>query len=205
MTKINQTSAKIGGGLALALLSLANLAPAQATTFTFDGGDDGLATITKTVDDITITVSNPSPDSVFNTDSDGLPVLSLGDFVGLGDISSFEISFDKPVQLISYFPDFVLGEGDESITLSAGAFSSVETNFVTNVETNFANQFTVQAGQVISVLADFGTLPEDGIDLVQWSSITVNEVEPVSTPEPASLVALLGFGALGLATRRKSK
>ncbi len=73
------------------------------------------------------------------------------------------------------------------------------------VETNFANQFTVQAGQVISVLADFGTLPENGTDLVQWSSITVNEVEPASTPEPASLVALLGFGALGLATRRKSK
>lgn len=205
MTKINQTSAKIGGGVALALLSLANLAPAQATTFTFDGGDDGLATITKTVDDITITVSNPSPDSVFSADFDGLAVLSLGDVVGLSDISSFEISFDKPVQLISYFPDFVLGEGDESITLSAGAFSSVETNFVNAVETNFANQFTVQAGQVISVLADFGTLPEDGIDLVQWSSITVNEVEPVSTPEPASLVALLGFGALGLATRRKGK
>ncbi len=144
---------------------------------------------------------------MFSADGDGLAVLSLGDFAGLGDISSFEISFDKNVQLISYFPDFVTSqnEGDESVTLTAGSFSSVETNFIAGTETNFANQFTVEAGQVISVLADFGTLPEDGIDLVQWSSITVNEVEVATTPEPASLVALLGFGALGLASRKKGK
>ncbi len=43
---------------------------------------------------------------------DGLPVLSLGNLLGFGDISSFEISFDKSVQLISYFPDFVAGNNE---------------------------------------------------------------------------------------------
>jgi hypothetical protein len=189
---------------------LANLAPAQATTFTFGGADNGLSTITQTVDDITLTISNPSPTAVFGADSDGLCVFGSSDFCdnntpALG-ISSFNLQFDKAVQLISYQVGFNNSmSNDEIITLTAGSSSSVQTLFTDEATINFTNQFTVAPNQVISVVGTFGA-SAILLGTLQWREITVNEVEePVSTPEPASLVALLGFGALGLATRKKRK
>ena len=66
--------ATLGG----AVFSLISADIAQAVTFTFDGSDNGLSTIVKTVDGITLTVSNPSPLSDFQADSDGVSI--FGEF-----------------------------------------------------------------------------------------------------------------------------
>ncbi len=200
MPKIAQISAKIGGGVALTLFSLANLAPAHSATFTFNAGDNGLSTITKTVDGITLTISNPSPDPTFIADADGLAVFDNGGINPAARMDSFQLSFDTSVQLNSYNVGYLqFLDGNEVITLTAGSESSVENSpFATGVR-NFANMITVAAGQVINVVNS----GNDNLDLIQWDQITVTEVsDPATTPEPVSLVALLGIGALGFASRK---
>ncbi|MBF2056809.1 MAG: PEP-CTERM sorting domain-containing protein [Cyanobacterium sp. T60_A2020_053] len=200
MTKIAQITAKIGGGVALALVSFVNLAPADAATFTFNAGDDNLPTITKTVDGITLTASNPST-GVFTTDSDGLCVLGNTGFCQ--NITSFNLTFSKSVQLNSYQIGFVSSNNNGQLTLTAGAFNTTEASpFVDEQNRNFANMITVQANQVISVV---GTISTQGWSSLQWRQITVNEVmsPPVTTPEPTMMLGLLGVGALGFVTRKK--
>ncbi|MGB5595425.1 MAG: PEP-CTERM sorting domain-containing protein [Crocosphaera sp.] len=59
-----------------------------------------------------------------------------------------------------------------------------------------SNQFTVAAGQTISVIATGSDGSEN--DLIQWSAIEVTPVEtPPSVPEPGSLLGLLALGGLG--------
>lgn len=83
----------------------------------------------------------------------------------------------------------------------SGSSSSLETGFVDEQVTNFANQFTVAAGQIITIQTNFNGF--SGINgTLQWRELTVIEASS-TTPEPVSLVALLGVGALGLATRKK--
>ena len=95
--------------------------------------------------------------------------------------------------MISYQVGFNNAETeDEIITLTAGSSSSVQTDVTDEATINFTNQFTVAANEIISVV---GTPGAGDSFIIQWREITVNEVEPVSTAEPASLVALLGFGA----------
>jgi|GEM_PF-6125200 len=55
--------------------------------------------------------------------------------------------------------------------------------------------------QIISVVST----GNDSDDIIQWSQISVTEVAqpPATTPEPVSLVALLGVGALGFASRKQ--
>ncbi len=194
MNKIAQISAKIGGGVALALFSFANLAPAQSATFTFDAGDNNQSTITKTVDGITLTLSNPSPFGVFIADGDGLFALAA-------IANGFQLSFNQSVQLNSYNVSLIQDlDGNETITLTAGSESSVENSpFVTGVR-NFANMITVAANQVVTLVSSGGN---DGAEVIQWDQITVTEVAPATTPEPVSLVVLLGVGALGFATRKQ--
>ncbi len=145
-----------------------------------------------------MTVSNPSPSATFTSDAQGLGVLS-GPVSFLNHINSFQISFDTTVQLNSYNVGFVgTLDGNESMTLTAGAQSSVESfPFATGLRT-FANMITVAAGQVITVVNS----GNDSIEAIQWNQITVTEVT-ATTPEPVSLVALLGVGALGFASRKK--
>lgn len=167
---------------------------AQAAVFTFNAADDGLSTITQTVDGITLTVSNPSPSPTFRADGFGLSVFGFGSFA---IIDSFNLSFSAPVQLIGYRVGFAGLNGNESITLTAGSSSSVENSPFAVGSRNFNNQFTVAANQTISVIGagvDIG-------DLIQWSSIEVAPASPPpATPEPGSLVALgvIGLGFLGV-------
>ncbi len=88
--------ATLGG----AVFSFVSADIAQAVTFTFDAGDNGLSTIEKTVDGITLTVSNPSPRSSFEVDPDGLTVLGLIGSPSEELLTSFDLSFSAPVQLI---------------------------------------------------------------------------------------------------------
>ena len=149
-------------------------------------------TVSLTVDGLTVTFSNASFGGAsrdFSQDEDGLAVLDGPLGWGL-DIDRFEIVFDQSVQLISYVPGFLYVDGDESLTLMAGASSSVETGFV-EASTAFSNQFTVLAGQTIVATADLGTGAYPA--LVQFRELTVNVV-----PEPSSIVAWAGLGFVGL-------
>jgi hypothetical protein len=65
----------ISVGLISASMALGITNQAQATTFTFDDTDYNQTVISKTVDDITITLSNPSPQP-FYSDFSGLCVIS---------------------------------------------------------------------------------------------------------------------------------
>ncbi|MGK7942707.1 MAG: PEP-CTERM sorting domain-containing protein [Crocosphaera sp.] len=174
-----------------AVFSFVSADIAQAVTFTFDGGDFGLSTIVKTVDGITLTVSNPSPDSIFVADGEGLAV--LGDSFGI--IDSFDLTFSSSVQLNSYTVGFIQSlNGNEVMTLSDGTSTSVENSPFAIGLRNFNNQFTVAAGQTISVTSN-GVDPNE---LIQWSAIEVTPVEePTSVPEPGSMLGLLALGGLG--------
>lgn len=185
--------ATLGG----AVFSFVGADIAQAVTFTFDGGDDNLSTIVKTVDGITLTISNPSPDATFRADGDGLAVLSLGDSNGFAMIDSLDLTFSSSVQLTSYtigYLEFL--EGDETLTVSDGSSTSVENSPFSVGLRNFSNQFTVAAGQTISVIAA-GSVGSDN-DVIQWSAIEVAPVEePTSVPESGSVLGLLALGGLG--------
>lgn len=207
MTKIAQITAKIGGGgVALALVSFVNLAPADAATFTFNSADNGLSTITKTVDGITLTISNPSTGNLI-IDDNGLCVLGFNNGF-CSTTNSLDLVFDKNVQLISYRVGFnSFTSGDQIVTLTNGDLSSIQTDFTDEATINFTNQLNVLANETISVSGDIGSETFMTTSL-QWREITVSEVmfppsPPVTTPEPMSLVALLGVGALGFATRKK--
>lgn len=201
MTNIVKIALTIGGGVALTLLSFAGIAPAQAVTFRFDFDDDGSPTITRTVEGITMTVSDPFPSDAFAADSDGLCVLGLSPFCTLGipsgGIRRFNLQFDTSVQLNSYQVGFNNSiSRDEIITLTAGNSSSVETDFISGVTRDFTNQIIVEPDQIVSVVGRFGSRP---LGALQWREINVTEVNlSATTPEPVSLVALLGVGALGV-------
>lgn len=172
-------------------------APAGAVlvSFDFDGSDNNLSTITKTVSGLTLTLSNPSPDTTFPADFDGLGVFSDG---GFGDLKSFDMTFSAPVNLVSYTASFVDAlEGDESITFATAVNSSVENGFLNggaDIIRNFTNQFSVTAGEVIDVTGNIGGL---GTDLIQWNRLTVNTI-----PEPNS-VLFIGLASLAITFRRK--
>jgi hypothetical protein len=165
---------------------------AEAAVFSFNGSDNGLPTITKTVDGITLTLSNPSPSSTFRADADGLAVLSQGNFT---NISSFQLSFSSAVQLLGYNVGYIETlDGNESLTLTDGSSTSVENSPFTTGARNFSNQFTVAANQPITVT---GT-GVDLNDIIQWSSLEV-AAAPVSVPEPSGLI---GLGVMGLGLLR---
>jgi hypothetical protein len=178
-----------------AVVSLMGAEMAQAVTFTFGSGDNGLSTIVKTVDGITLTVSNNQTRGSFFADSDGISVLAGGNFVGT-TTTSFDLTFSSAVELTSYTIGFILGlDGDESFTLSDGSSSSVENSPFTTGLRNFSNQFTVAAGQTVSFTGNFGL---NDFDLIQWSAIEVTPVDdPVTTPEPSALLGLFVLGGLG--------
>ncbi len=203
MNKIAQISAKIGG-VALSLFTLANIAPADAATFdltasTGAGSPGAVPTFSVTDGGVTATFSNPVTDGLFR-DGDGLRVYATA-FGGDLTFSSFDIVFSQPVKLIGYEVGSASSniDGDETITVTSGGETSVEGPFValeTGVRT-FANQITVAAGQVVSV-AYSGPTPPGSSESIFWNNL---EVTPV--PEPASLVGLLGVGALGFASRKR--
>jgi len=148
---------------------------ATTTTFTFDGNDDDLATITKTVDGITMTLSNSLPDGDFDSDGDGLAVISNGSF---SNINSFNITFSENVKLISSNVGFANTNGDnEVITFSSNGSQSVENSPFTTGVRNFANPLTVPSGSSIAV-SNSGN--DDG-DLLQILNIVVEKVDIETT------------------------
>lgn len=174
-------------------LTLMNADNAQAIIFSFDGSDDDLSTIIKTVDGVTLTVSAPSPNATFSADSDGVCILGSALRSGFCEgIDSFDLTFSSSVQLISYNLDFVAAlDGNETMTLSDGISTSVENSPFTTGSRNFANQFTVAANQAISVTNSGNN---DGSEILQVSQI---EVELSATPVPFEVSPTLGLLTIG--------
>ncbi|MEM8946699.1 MAG: hypothetical protein AAGD11_16110 [Planctomycetota bacterium] len=171
---------------------------ANLVTFSFSAADAGQSTLVKSVDGLTMTLSNPMPGN-FDADSDGLVVFATSGFT-LDAISSFEIEFSMPVSLVSYRVGFTGNlELAETITLSAGSATSVESEFdETGTADLFMNQFSVAAGQRILVTGNDGGT---GTDLVQWDQITVQAI-----PEPSAFLLLamivVPFGIVSIMKRR---
>ncbi|TRT83885.1 MAG: hypothetical protein EWV63_16510 [Microcystis aeruginosa Ma_OC_H_19870700_S124] len=167
--------ATFGLGVTLVPLALTINNSAQAAVFTFGAGDNGLSSITKTVDGITLTISNNQPRGSFFADGDGVVVLAGDSFLG-ATTTSFNLTFSSAVQLTSYTIGYIESlDGDESFTLSNGSSSSVENSPFSTGLRNFSNQFTVAAGQTVSFSVIFGT---DGTnDLIQWSELKVTPLK----------------------------
>lgn len=175
--------------LSTALVSVfTTTAPANAIIFNFTPADDDLSSIVKTVDGITLTLSNPSPNTTFKVDSDGLATLGEG---GFASISSFQMSFSSAVKLTSYTVGFVglQNDGNESITLSDGTSTSIETSPFVSGTRIFNNQFTVGANQTI----DVSTSGIEFNDLIQWSSIEVTSATPVPLETDALPIVISGL------------
>ena len=146
------------------------------TTFTFDGGDNALSTITKTVDGLTITLSNPSPNQTFRTDYDGVYIVKEG------TITSFDISFSKDIKLISYTIDYIYQlDSSEEMNLTNNNQSSLDSNFTVGSH-DFNNSLTVLANSIINVKN------KNTSSSVQMISIVVSRVIiPEPTNHPTSL------------------
>ena len=120
---------------------------ATTTIFTFDRGDARLSTISKTVDGLTITLSNPTSGSFF-ADSSGVYIIRDSTSI----TNSLDIAFSETVKLISYNIMYVSNlEGDEVSTYRNNGLESVENSPFTRGVRSFANPLTVASGSTISV------------------------------------------------------
>jgi hypothetical protein len=171
-----------------AALQAPSAAFAAPITFTFGGADDGLTSVTKTVDGVSVTFNNFSPTPTTTADGDGLCVAGVVGFCP--PLSSFDFSFSAPVQLLSYQVGFVsFGANNQVLTFSQGSNTSVETNFVDEATVNFSTQFSVDANVIISAVRT--TPPNESVGSLQLRQLTVNVV-----PGPLPLLgAAVAFGA----------
>ncbi len=205
MNKIAQISAKIGGGVALSLFSLANIAPADAAILDLTQGtgpgDPAVSTFSVTGGGVTATFTDADGGSNLARDGRGLRVYGTSAFGGGLVTPSIDITFNQNVILNGYeVTDATNLEGDETIivTVACGTVDEFEEGpFTTGVKT-FVNQVFVAAGEIVTLTYGGQGLPSDDNENLFWNNL---EVTPV--PEPASLVGLLGVGALGFASRKR--
>ena len=174
---------------------------ASAATFTFDGSDNGSNPIVKTVDGITITLSNfDVTDGTPQVDGDGI---FLDETPNQFDSSSFDISFDSTIEFDSYEIGFINPGVVGTFSLSNPNGADSTGNPLNPVGTfSFNNPFILSAGQTatFNVTSLTGATP-----LSQLRTITVNPAQdPQPTPEPSTLISL-GLLSLGaFAAKRKA-
>ncbi|MFN9174905.1 MAG: PEP-CTERM sorting domain-containing protein [Synechocystis sp.] len=146
---------------------------------------------------VTLTANSFSPTTTTTADSDGLCFAGTDGFCP--NLTSFNLSFSAPVQLISYQTGFI-SLNTATLTFTQGANSSVQTSFVDESTIAFTNQFGVAANQVISVTAT--NLSPSGSSL-QIRQLTIDDaVTPV--PEPLTLLGATAAMGIGAAFKRRS-
>ena len=195
ITRENTMNMKmLKAALAGLILSISGFANAGLITFNFNAADNNLASVIKTVDGTTLTVTSFSPHSVSTADSDGLCI--SGDSGFCSSLNDFSLIFSHAVKLISYEVGFLSsGNSGANILLAQGPNFSLESNFVDENTHNFTSQFNVVGNQSINVsasnLGGFGSL--------QFRQITIDD--SVNVPEPSTL-AIFALGIMGLVSRR---
>ena len=184
MAFTNLIKKSVTGGITIIGLSLSSqTAQAIDITYSFDGGDNGLSTITKTDSGsgVTLTASNPNANGGnFSADNNGLALGTVNTF-GNG-ISEFSLSFSQAVTLNSYVIGYLGDGGVVSFSLSA----STDNPLRPTGTYSFNNPFTLTANQNYTLSAP---LPGSGVS--QISSITVD-----ATPVPWETDALPVVGSV---------
>ena len=186
--------------LRLIIAGLLVLGPLTANavpiTFSFDSGDNGLNTIIKTVDGLTMTFDNPR---LADDTPEPFRFFDGGLFwgSGTGNNSPYlaDITFSAAVRLVSY--DITNIETGESFDLVQGGVSSLG-NSVSTLGAGFSFTNTVSvfaAGTIIDFIGDT-TFDGEGFSIQNFT------VEVVQVPEPA-ILALLGIGFFGLGMARR--
>jgi hypothetical protein len=161
-------------------------ASAAVTIFTFDG-TEGVSTYSKTVDGITMTLSDPvESSSVF-----AFGIINIGPANGDLDlsapgvlVSSFKFKFDAPVKLVSYSVGVVAGPAAGTFSLSGPAAAISTGNTLASTGSHdFNGNFTLAANAVGTWTANIpsGTYPT-------IRSITVD----TAVPEPGQWALVSG-------------
>ena len=97
---------------------------------------------------------------------------------------------------------FNAGQGSTTFSVGLGSLSQVET-LVGGINTAYSLVFKPLANQIGAALSFDTIIPGDQVHGAVIDNISIVQSAPaVSTPEPAAL-ALLAFGATGLATARR--
>ena len=160
-----------------AINSVTQAAPLAPTTFTFGSGDTG-PTITKTVDGITITLSNGtcngSPANIY-ADPDGIFIESYeGCSTSILSTDTFQISFDSLVTFVSYQIGYHHGGGG-TFDLTSPRGSSTGNVLNPAGTYSFNGSLSVAAGEVVNLT----TALLNDTSLSQIKSITV-ELAPTA-------------------------
>lgn len=165
--------------MVLGLLS----APAQAIniTYSFDASDGDRQTISKTLDGVTIYLSNTNGGSVFfavvNTG-----ILLNQDYypsnqnTAFGD--QFEISFSQAVQFISYnviYSGITTGQTATFTLFNPNGTGSIENNLANVGTFNFSNQFNLNTGQT-STLKAILSAPDNNLSAIQRITVDATAV-----------------------------
>ena len=155
-------------------------AQAAPTTFTFDASDDGKTAIFKSLDGINLTIKDFVTGPSSGADSDGLAVYCKISSPCDSPYSSYTMTFDQPVKLISYNIYYTQFAGITT-TYSQNLLQSIQANNSTAGLIFFNNQFTAQPNVPISVNS---TNSSTANSLYQIKTFTVEKVDPVPGPLP---------------------
>lgn len=161
---------------------------AAPTTFTFDASTKGQTSIIKSLDGIVMTLNNFTAGPQSGADFDGLAVYCVApsyftpcnhpDASNFKPYTSFEMTFDVPVKLLSYNVSYREFASDSTTTYTQGSLQSIQAN-TANGLVAFTNPFLASANAPITV----STNDPDGYGLVQFNQFTVEYV-----PGPMPLV-----------------
>jgi len=167
-------------------VGLAPLKSRAASTFAFDSAPSGASSFNLTQDNITLTVSEIiSNTGLSKTDQDGICIAGAN-FDYCQNISSLSLTFNKPVQLLSYvtgFNDFV---APLIISFSQLSSTSSQNSFPAQTITPFSNQFIAVPG--VPIITSRTSTESRNASLVLYS-LTVQSV-PGPMPLAGAAIAL---------------
>jgi hypothetical protein len=202
-TKSGHHIAWLAASACLLPAALGNPAHASLVTFNLNQDMPGQpSAISGTVDGLTFTLSNPSSGYFRSSVPKGFCLYGVGECDNAttgAPLTSFEGTFDRTVQLISYTISVASFTGAEpTLTFSSAGLSSVESApFIAGTTRNFSNPFIVPAGSTINYAASGG-----GEGSIRLSALTI-ETDPVPVPGP--LPVLGATAALAWSRRLRSR
>jgi len=188
-----------------AIFASASAAQAAPTTFTFSAADDNQTVLTKSVDGINLIINSFNPGPSSGSDSDGLATYCIANFFpcrhnGIPeDYSSFQMTFDTMVRIISYNVAYESDADDSSTTYLQGVLQSVQNNNSASGLTSFTNQFIAAANVPILV----STIDGDNYGIFQIDAFTVEKVDSMPVPAPLPLAGAAAAFGLSRQLRRR--